>query len=53
MKKGDKIRVCDSMEDWKNNNFVERTFVIFHEGKSFCEDEDCIGILRGWEYAIE
>jgi len=51
MKKGDKILVCDSMADWKDGNFTERIFVVFHEGKSFCEEEDSICILRGWEYA--
>lgn len=53
MKRGEEILVCDSMEDWENGSFVKRTFVVFHEGKSFCEEEDRIGVLVGWEYAKE
>lgn len=52
IKKGDKILVCDSIEDTVYGNFVERTFVVFHQGKSYCEEENRT-VLVGWEYAKE
>ena len=51
--KGEKIYVCDRSDQWVRNEFVERIFVVIHNGVTYCEhsDEMSPGLLQGWEYS--